>query len=127
MWGILLSTYVKTLSPTEKEIDVLRLAGQGKGYKEMAKLLDVSVNTIKQRARSLFYKFNSAKLAEAVYKATKSGVIALLISISCHAAATHFSRPFDGDRQDDARIARRARGRKELDIADLTKFIEGAV
>jgi DNA-binding CsgD family transcriptional regulator len=64
---------VPRLAP--REIEVLHWAAEGKDYKAIATLLNVSAFTVRSHLRSLRYKLDCANLTQAVAKATKLGLL----------------------------------------------------
>ena len=63
------------LTPREREI--LGLIGQGLSNKAMARLLGISVHTIKFHMEALFTKLDATSRAEALTKGLRGGVIEL--------------------------------------------------
>ncbi len=63
------------LSPRQKEI--LRLIGEGKGTKEIATLLDVSVKTVETHRAKLMEKLNIHEIAGLVRYAIEKGFVSL--------------------------------------------------
>ena len=63
----------KGLSPRETE--VLKLAGQGKGNREIAATLGISENSVKMHLKRSFYKLGASDRAEAVSLASKRGFL----------------------------------------------------
>ena len=63
----------KGLSPRETE--VLKLAGQGMGNREIAATLGISENSVKMHMKRAFYKLGAADRAEAVSLAAKRGFL----------------------------------------------------
>ncbi len=62
---------------TDREIDVLRLAAQGKGNKEIADELTLSVRTIESHVGHIFNKLQVNSRTEAVILALKRGWVSL--------------------------------------------------
>lgn len=61
---------------TPRELEVLRLLGDGVGTKEMATLLDLSPNTIRNHVRALLAKLGASTRLEAVSIARRLDLIA---------------------------------------------------
>jgi DNA-binding NarL/FixJ family response regulator len=62
-------------SPTDREMEVLRLAGQGRGNKEIAAELALSVPTVKAHLVNIFNKMAVGSRTEAVLQAVRRGWI----------------------------------------------------
>jgi DNA-binding NarL/FixJ family response regulator len=62
---------------TEREIEVLRLLGQGKANKEIASALVISERTVKFHVSSILRKLGAGNRTEAVRAAVQSGLIEL--------------------------------------------------
>jgi len=60
---------------SDREIEVLRLVGQGKSNKEIAMDLDISVNTVKVHIGRIFQKINVTSRTEATLFAIEHGII----------------------------------------------------
>ena len=60
---------------SDREIEVLRLVGQGKSNKEIAMDLDISVNTVKVHIGNIFQKINVTSRTEATLFAIEHGII----------------------------------------------------
>ena len=60
---------------TERELNVLELLAHGLSNKEIGKRLYISETTVKFHVRNLMRKLNAASRAEAVYEASKLGLI----------------------------------------------------
>jgi len=61
--------------PTERELEVLRLAAAGHGNKEIARELDLSLPTVKAHLVNIFNKMGVGSRTEAVLKALRHGWI----------------------------------------------------
>lgn len=61
------------LAVTDREMEVLRLAAQGQGNKEIAEELHISVHTVQAHLRSIFNKLSVGSRAEAVVSGLKRG------------------------------------------------------
>ncbi|HZD59986.1 MAG TPA: response regulator transcription factor [Anaerolineae bacterium] len=64
-------------SLTDREMDVLKLAAQGKGNKEIASELSLSIRTIESHIRHIFDKLGVNSRTEAVIIAIKKGWVGL--------------------------------------------------
>ncbi len=60
---------------SDREIEVLRLVGQGKSNKEIAMDLDISINTVKAHIGNIFQKINVTSRTEATLFAIEHGII----------------------------------------------------
>jgi DNA-binding CsgD family transcriptional regulator len=60
---------------TPREIEVLRMMGQGVGNKEIAESLGISENTVKFHVASILGKLNAASRTEAVARGIRTGLI----------------------------------------------------
>jgi len=60
-----------------REAEILRLVAQGKSNKDIADLLSLSEQTIKNRLSAVYHKLKVANRAEAVTYATQQGLISL--------------------------------------------------
>ena len=60
---------------SDREIEVLRLVGQGKSNKEIAMDLDISVNTVKVHIGNIFQKISVTSRTEATLFAIEHGII----------------------------------------------------
>jgi len=60
---------------TERELNVLRLLAHGMSNKEIGQQLYISETTVKFHVRNIMRKMDAASRAEAVYEASKLGVI----------------------------------------------------
>lgn len=60
---------------SDREIEVLRLVGQGKSNKEIAVDLNISINTVKVHIGNIFQKINVASRTEATLFAIEHGII----------------------------------------------------
>jgi len=66
---------VQTL--TDREVEVLRLAARGRGNKEIAAELDLSVRTIQAHLGNIFNKLKVGSRTEAVIVGLKNGLLSL--------------------------------------------------
>lgn len=64
---------LKGLSP--RETDVLKLAAQGLGNREIGKRLEISENSVKMHLKRSFFKLGASDRAEAVSLASKRGFL----------------------------------------------------
>jgi two-component system NarL family response regulator len=62
-------------TPSEREIEVLKLMAQGKTNKEIATALFITAGTLKSNRKSIFSKMNVSSRAEAVAEATRRGFV----------------------------------------------------
>ena len=53
---------------SDREIEVLRLVGQGKSNKEIAMDLDISVNTVKVHIGRIFQKWSPFLYSEVIFQ-----------------------------------------------------------
>ena len=60
---------------SDREIEVLRLVGQGKSNKEIAMDLDISINTVKVHIGNIFQKISVTSRTEATLFAIEHGII----------------------------------------------------
>ena len=60
---------------TERELKVMELLAHGLSNKDIGKQLYISETTVKFHVRNLMRKLNAATRAEAVYEASKLGLI----------------------------------------------------
>ena len=58
---------------SDREIEVLRLVGQGKSNKEIAMDLDISVNTVKVHVSNIYQKIDVSSRTEATLFAIENG------------------------------------------------------
>jgi DNA-binding CsgD family transcriptional regulator len=65
----------ETLGVSDREFEVLSLLAQGRSNKEIAKLLDVSPNTVKTHVANLFEKLEAKRRTEAILRARELGMI----------------------------------------------------
>lgn len=62
--------------PTGRELDVLALIADGRPDRDVARLLDISENTVRFHVKNLFAKLNAANRVEMVRRAGERGWIA---------------------------------------------------
>ncbi|MDY6911470.1 MAG: response regulator transcription factor [Chloroflexota bacterium] len=62
---------------TDREIEVLRLAANGHGNKEIARVLDLSVRTVQAHLGNIFNKLKVGSRTEAVIAGLKNGLLTL--------------------------------------------------
>jgi DNA-binding NarL/FixJ family response regulator len=62
-------------SLTDREIQILRLLSTGVGFREIAESLGISVHTVAQHNRNIYSKLVVRSRGEAVFEATKIGLI----------------------------------------------------
>jgi DNA-binding NarL/FixJ family response regulator len=62
-------------SLTEREIQILRLLSTGVGFREIGETLGISVHTVAQHNRNIYSKLVVRSRGEAVFEATKIGLI----------------------------------------------------
>jgi DNA-binding NarL/FixJ family response regulator len=62
-------------SLTDREIQILRLLSTGAGFREIAETLGISVHTVAQHNRNIYSKLVVRSRGEAVFEATKIGLI----------------------------------------------------
>jgi NarL family two-component system response regulator LiaR len=62
---------------SERELEVLKLAAQGKSNKEIAEKLSLSVRTVKAHLSSIFSKMSVASRTEAIVKGVREGWLTL--------------------------------------------------
>lgn len=67
----------KVQALTDREIEVLRLAARGRGNKEIASELDLSVRTIQAHLGNIFNKLKVGSRTEAVIVGLKDGLLSL--------------------------------------------------
>ena len=67
----------KAQTLTDREVEVLRLAAQGHGNKEIAAELDLSVRTIQAHLGNIFNKLKVGSRTEAVIVGLKNGLLSL--------------------------------------------------
>jgi len=60
---------------TERETDVLRLIAKGYSRPEVARMLDLSLNTVATYTKSIYQKLDISRRAEAVVEAVRLGLI----------------------------------------------------
>ncbi len=60
---------------SDREIEVLRLVGQGKSNKEIAVALNISINTVKVHIGNIFQKISVTSRTEATLFAIEHGII----------------------------------------------------
>ncbi len=60
---------------SDREIDILKLVGQGKTNKEIAAELVISINTVKVHMANIFQKINASSRTEATLYAIEHGII----------------------------------------------------
>jgi len=65
----------ETLGISEREMKVLELLAAGHSNKEIARLLDVSPNTVKTHVARLFEKLPAKRRTEAILRARELGMI----------------------------------------------------
>jgi DNA-binding CsgD family transcriptional regulator len=66
---------LESLGITERESEVLRLLAAGRSNKEIARMLDVSPNTVKTHIARLFGKLEASRRTEAVLRGRELGLI----------------------------------------------------
>lgn len=69
-----------TLAP--REAMYLRDMAQGRSVKEVAKAHGVSPNTVSGALKRIYYKLGAHRVAEAVYKATRAGLLGLMMALT---------------------------------------------
>lgn len=62
---------------TEREIQILRLLSTGMGFREIGEALGISVHTVAQHNRNIYSKLVVRSRGEAVFEATRMGIISL--------------------------------------------------
>jgi DNA-binding NarL/FixJ family response regulator len=62
-------------SLTDREIQILRLLSTGAGFREIAETLGISVHTVAQHNRNIYSKLVVRSRGEAVFEATRIGLI----------------------------------------------------
>ena len=67
---------LKALGLTEREVKVLELLAAGSANKEIARVLDISPNTVKTHIANLFGKLEAQRRTQAIQKARELGLIA---------------------------------------------------
>jgi DNA-binding NarL/FixJ family response regulator len=65
----------KTYGFSQREIQVLKLLAQGKNNAEIAKMLNLSVNTVKGHIRRILTKMSVSDRLKAVVKALELGIV----------------------------------------------------
>ena len=71
-------TSVPAVEPlTERELEVLRLAAQGKSNKQIARQMDLSARTVQVHVAHVFQKLGVASRTEAVVRALRLGLLGL--------------------------------------------------
>lgn len=63
------------LDLTEREQDVLRCLVQGMAYKQVARHLDISIDTVRSHVRSVYAKLQVHSVAQAVSRAIREGLV----------------------------------------------------
>jgi DNA-binding NarL/FixJ family response regulator len=63
------------LELTEREVEVLRCLVQGMSYKRTAQALDISLDTVRSHIRSVYSKLQVHKVADAVSRALREGIV----------------------------------------------------
>ncbi|MEO1027921.1 MAG: LuxR C-terminal-related transcriptional regulator [Pseudomonadota bacterium] len=66
---------IKSLGLTARERDVLENLANGQSYKEIARTLDMSPNTVKTHVSNLYRKLESDRRAHAIQKARTLSII----------------------------------------------------
>lgn len=66
---------IKSLGLTERECEVLEFLADGQSYKEIARSLDMSPNTVKTHVSNLYRKLESDRRAHAIAKARTLSII----------------------------------------------------
>jgi DNA-binding NarL/FixJ family response regulator len=66
---------LKSLGVTEREVAVLELLATGSSNKEIARLLDISPNTVKTHIASLFAKLDVQRRTQAIQKARELSLV----------------------------------------------------
>lgn len=61
---------------TQREQEVLQLIAQGKGNKEISKMLFISTETVKSHVKNIFKKLNIKNRVEATMEARRQGIVA---------------------------------------------------
>lgn len=61
---------------TQREQEVLQLIAQGKGNKEISKMLFISTETVKSHVKNIFKKLNIKNRVEATVEARRHGIVA---------------------------------------------------
>ena len=60
---------------TEREVDVLRLMGNGDSNKAIAATLDITLDTVKKHARNVVYKLQATSRTHAAIIAAQAGIV----------------------------------------------------
>jgi DNA-binding NarL/FixJ family response regulator len=68
------ATTTEVLGLTEREVDVLRLLAQGMNNKEIARVLEMAEDSVKQHVHEVFRALGASSRAEALMIATRRGV-----------------------------------------------------
>jgi len=66
---------VERVRLTPREMEVLELIAKGFGYKDIAKLLGITVNTVTSHAQHIYGKLQVKSRSEAVFEAHESGLL----------------------------------------------------
>ena len=66
---------LKSLGLTEREVKVLELLAGGQANKEIARVLDISPNTVKTHVANLFLKLEAQRRTQAIQKARELRLI----------------------------------------------------
>jgi DNA-binding CsgD family transcriptional regulator len=66
---------LKSLGVTDRELAVLEHLAAGRSNKEIARLLDISPNTVKTHIANLFGKIGSERRTQAIQKARELGIV----------------------------------------------------
>ena len=77
---------------SEREIEIIRLVGQGKSNKEIAQTLFISVNTVKVHLANIFKKIDVSSRTEATLYAIEQGFVSPTLPPDSH---LNVSKPID--------------------------------
>lgn len=72
----------ETLTLAPRETMYLRAMANGYSVKEVAKAHGVSPNTVAGALKRIYYKLNAHRVAEAVYKASKAGMLGFMMALT---------------------------------------------
>jgi DNA-binding CsgD family transcriptional regulator len=65
----------EVLALSEREIEILRIVAKGLSLAEIAKLLGISVNTVKTHVKRIYHKLAVNSRTEAIFEAQCMGVL----------------------------------------------------
>lgn len=113
----------------KRALESAEYARQGYSVKETAQEMNCSVANVKALRVRFMDRMHSRNMPQAVSKAQSMGLFARAVLfvalLPLIASAVLIASPDQNN--DQARLIRRVKSRREFDVWDLTKFLEGVV